>query len=220
MRILSLAGRKISTALTDIRYGAILKGDGGTRFKHLGVTGTVSSGYDVLPSLFAGQVRPDDVLVDVGCGKGRVLNWWLEHYPRHKIYGIEIDPELAHEARQRLHKFPNVTILTGDACAVLPADASLLYLYNPFENFIMQRFVDMMSERPTAPNGLPTRIIYYNSLDAAMFEQAGGFRVHQLQPIHSFASVIEKITFAMTVIGPSSCTLPLVEVSVRSAISL
>ncbi|MGZ5896830.1 MAG: class I SAM-dependent methyltransferase [Xanthobacteraceae bacterium] len=116
MRILSLAGRKISTALTDIRYGAILKGDGGTRFKHLGVTGTVSSGYDVLPSLFAGQVRPDDVLVDVGCGKGRVLNWWLEHYPRHKIYGIEIDPELAHEARQRLHKFPNVTILTGDAC--------------------------------------------------------------------------------------------------------
>jgi len=43
---------------------------------------------------------PADVIVDVGCGKGRSLNWLIDHFPANAIYGIELDPELCAANRQ------------------------------------------------------------------------------------------------------------------------
>jgi SAM-dependent methyltransferase len=193
MSIVSVLNRKWNSVRKDLQYGGLLNGDGKSAYEDLGVTGTVSSGYDVLPSLFEGLIRPGDVLVDVGCGKGRVLNWWLDNYRQHRIYGLEIDRELAAETRRRLYRFHNVTILTGDACEILPAEGSLFYLYNPFQKFVMERFLAAMLTRAPSPNGLATRIVYYNSLDAALFDQSGAFQSRPLKPIHSFAHVIDRI---------------------------
>jgi len=201
MSIFSVVARKFHSARKDLQYGKLLIGSGESAYTHLGVTGTVSSGYDVLPSLFEGQVRPNDVLVDVGCGRGRVLNWWLDTYRDHRIYGLEIDPELAHETRQRLHRFRNATVLTGDACENLPPDGSLFYLYNPFERPVMKRFIDALLARAPSPNGLPTRVVYYNSLDASLFDETGAFVSRPLKPIHSFAHVIDRIVTASSLFG-------------------
>jgi hypothetical protein len=181
MSIFSSAKRKIRSALTDLRYGgSLLRGSVDSRYAHLGARGTENSGYDILEQLFAHQVRSKDVLVDVGCGKGRVLNWWLDHYRSHRIYGIELDPEIAAQTRNRLRRFQNVSILTGDVCELIPADASLFYLFNPFDGSVMQRFIDVLQTSPVAHNGLARRIVYYNCKHVDLFENNRLFNVRHV----------------------------------------
>jgi hypothetical protein len=74
---LKRAGWIARTLATDLRYGAILSGNVGTRYRQAGAYNVVNTPYAVLPQIFAGRIGRDDVLVDVGCGKGRVINWWL-----------------------------------------------------------------------------------------------------------------------------------------------
>jgi SAM-dependent methyltransferase len=182
--------RKAHTAWTDLRYGSILKGNITSSYSHLGARGTENSGYDVLPALFADHVRPEDVLVDIGCGKGRVLNWWLDHYRNHQIYGIELDPVIAEQCRHRLRKFKNVTVLTGDACTLMPENGSLFYLFNPFDGTVMRQFSQTMLGRPRAANGLLRRIIYYNCIHSDVFESDPRFSVRHLNtPFHHSAII-------------------------------
>jgi hypothetical protein len=191
MGIFASAKRKLRSALTDLRYGgSLLRGSVDSRYAHLGARGTENSGYDVLEELFANQVRPKDVLVDVGCGKGRVLNWWLDHYRSHRIYGIELDPDIAAQTRSRLRRFQNVTILTGNVCELIPADSSLFYLFNPFDAAVMQRFIDALQAAPVAHNGLPRRIIYYNSKHVDLFENNRLFTVRHVKLPNAHASAV------------------------------
>ena len=47
-----------------------------------------------------------DHIVDVGCGKGRVLVWWLGKGLPGKATGIELDPYVAGVARMWLQRYP------------------------------------------------------------------------------------------------------------------
>src|SRR5215831_10941419 len=140
----------IRNILLDWKYGGYCGGRIRTRFAGSGAHPTVSTDYYQLPKLFGPEgvrVRPDDVLVDVGCGKGRVLNYWLHSGLKNRIYGLELDPEFAGFAARRLAKFRNVTILAGDAIANLPDDATLIFLYNPFEGDVLERFQAQVKEK-------------------------------------------------------------------------
>jgi hypothetical protein len=79
------------------------------------------------------EITPEDVLVDFGCGRGRVLNWWLSLGLGNEIYGLELDEDLARQAAERLKGHPNVTVLAGDGLEHLPADTTVLWSFNPFE---------------------------------------------------------------------------------------
>lgn len=176
--MMSVARRKVHSAWMDFRYGGrMLRGSKHTSYAHLGVTGCLSSGYDTLSVLFANQIRWSDVLVDVGSGKGRVLNWWLHRYRNHRIFGIEIDPAMAQQTRRRLRRFGNVTLITGDACGLIPNEGSLFYLYNPFNESVMRRFIATLLEAPLPRNGLPRRIIYQNCVHIAQFLDRPEFKV-------------------------------------------
>ena len=72
--------------------------------------------YATAPSLFQGAVElwrdtlagtgygvEDYALVDIGCGKGRVLMMAAE-YPFRKVVGVELDPGLAEVARRNLSR--------------------------------------------------------------------------------------------------------------------
>src|SRR5438093_966038 len=119
----------------DLRFGG--KPLGGTvksRYAHLGAHDVGNADYDDLAILFReADVQPDDVIVDVGAGKGRAINWLVRAHPSNRIVGIELDPEICAETAKRLARFDQVEILCGDALELLPADGTLFYLFNPFD---------------------------------------------------------------------------------------
>jgi protein-L-isoaspartate O-methyltransferase len=156
---LNTAGWIGRSVATDLRYGEILSGNIPSRYGKAGAYNVVNTPYAVLPEIFAGRIGPDDVLVDVGCGKGRVINWWLSRGLRNRMYGIELDPEVAAATRRRLRRFGNVTVITGDATTSVPDDATLLYMYNPFDAAAVARLKENLTER-FARRGIT--VLYWN----------------------------------------------------------
>jgi hypothetical protein len=163
--------------MRDLRYGRPLGGTVKTRYAHLGAHDVGNADYDDLAILFAAaDVRPDDVIVDVGAGKGRSLNWLLTHHPRNRLVGIELDPEICAETARRLRRFSQLTVVCGDAVELLPADGTLFYLFNPFDSSVMTRFRDaLVAARTTA------RIVYYNYKALEVFEDDSRFTVRRIE---------------------------------------
>lgn len=108
----------------DRRYGGDCGGAVSTRFVAAGAHRTESTEYPQLSRMFdrrkGVEVTSSDVLVDIGCGKGRVINFWLHQGWTNRMIGLELDPEIAEQARSRLRPYENVTIVTGDAVDRLP----------------------------------------------------------------------------------------------------
>jgi SAM-dependent methyltransferase len=131
-------------------------------------------------------VGPDDAIVDVGCGKGRSINWFLDRYPGNRIVGIELDPQICADTAKRLRRHANVTIVCGDATAMLPADGTVFYLFNPFDESVMRRFARAMLDR-----GKPATIVYLNAKHVAAFEDEPRFTISPIDPPGlSFRSVL------------------------------
>ena len=192
--------RSLPNLFHDLRRGAYLGGSGSSRPRQPGAYRAQSADYADLSVLFSSgdlRVRPDDVLVDVGCGRGRVLNWWLDHGVRVPIVGIEIDAEIAHQTRRRLASASNVTILTGDAVDLLPPNGTLVYLYNPFDQRTMRRFEARLSARGRVSDRL--RIVYYNALHADVFRWSGRWTV---TPMHA------GLPYPAVVIRPAPASTP------------
>lgn len=84
------------------------------------------------------KVRPgEDVFIDYGSGKGRVLIMAVE-YPFRKVIGLEISSDLNAIAQSNLKrarkkfKCNNIEIITCDATQyILPTDVTVVYMYNP-----------------------------------------------------------------------------------------
>ena len=173
------APKMVRNAVRDLRYGAFLGGTVRSRYEHLGAHDVGNADYDDLAILFAAaDVRADDVIVDVGAGKGRAINWLLAHHPENRIVGIELDPEICAATAKRLRRHAQVEILCGDAIELLSADGTLFYLFNPFEAEVMERFRDRLAE-VRAGRGR-TRIVYYNVKALDLFEDDPRFAVTPL----------------------------------------
>ncbi len=107
----------------------------------MGAYGHVPTDVSALRYIFRKyRICPDDVLVDVGCGKGRVIAWWLSRGYRNRIIGIELDEELALFAKHIFSEYDNVTIIHGDIIDSWPKDSNVFYLFNPFDRGTMLKF--------------------------------------------------------------------------------
>src|SRR3954462_15345505 len=60
-------------------------------------TATASANYADIETIFSSvvQIGSDDVIVDIGCGKGRVINHLLFNQASNRIIGIELNTEVA-----------------------------------------------------------------------------------------------------------------------------
>ncbi|HZQ82817.1 MAG TPA: class I SAM-dependent methyltransferase [Gaiellaceae bacterium] len=177
-----------ANAVRDIRYGRPLGGTIRTRYSHLGARHAVNSDYGDLSILFAAaDVQPRDVIVDVGCGKGRSLNWLLAHHPQNTLIGIELDPKICADTAKRLRRQRQVTIRCGDATGLLPPEGTLFYLFNPFDETVMARFRDAVAAEPRQR----ARIVYYNAKELHVFEADPRFAVRRVDdPRLTHASAI------------------------------
>ena len=181
--------RRLHNFLGDLRYGRPLYGSTPSRYAHLGAHSTENSSYSSLSTIFDGAIRPDDVLVDVGCGRGRVINWWLSQGLHNRIVGIELDENIANETRHRLRRFDNVQIIAGDATEELPHDASLIYLYNPFGAGVMQSFKCRVKQMLVSSNRNVTRLVYLNCKHLDVFEHDPHCSIKKGEAVYPFAVI-------------------------------
>ena len=158
---------KLQNAYIDFKYsGRLLDGNHKTRYSHLGAHDIYHTDYSVLPLIFSKvNVISEDTLVDVGCGKGRVIIYWLSKGYKNEIIGLELDPEIAGQTSNQFKRYRNVKIVNGDAIDNLPDNGTIFYCYNPFSYDIVEKFEQKAS---SIANNNRVTIIYYNprSIDA------------------------------------------------------
>jgi len=116
------------------------------------------------------------VMLDLGCGKGRVLAVASEIGFR-EIVGVELSPVVAAIARENVAKvqraFPGrspMRVVTGDAVEFALPDAPLaIFLFHPFGESSMRRLIERL-ETTLAGRAHPLTIVYYNPVCGALFD--------------------------------------------------
>lgn len=180
---------KLANALLDLRFGGLLRGGKETLHAHLGAYATNNSSYGTVQALFCGRVKPTDVLVDVGCGKGRVINAWLAEGYTNQMIGIELDAGVAGKTRARLRRYSNVSILTGDIIANFPSDGTLFYLFNPFDAKVMSRFKDTLKECISRRATGEACVLYYNCRHVEVFARDEACKIEYGSLEHPYAII-------------------------------
>lgn len=91
------------------------------------------------------------VFVDIGAGKGRAMLLAAE-MPFRRIVGVELHPSLAATARRNVercalqHKVAKIRLEEADVMRLrMPAGPCCLFLFNPFDLVLMDRFVDKLT---------------------------------------------------------------------------
>ena len=175
----------LRAAWLDLKFGGYTGGRARSRYAHRQSTDVHNIGYRGVADAMRGiPVAPEDVLVDVGCGRGRVLNYWLSLGLANRLVGIELDPALAAETRTRLRRFPQVEVRTGDAVELTPTDATVCFLFNPFGGAVLRRWRDETTKRARGQ----LRVIYVHPLHRGAFEEARGWSV-RVRPGVGFGDV-------------------------------
>jgi SAM-dependent methyltransferase len=141
-------------------------------FSAQGANATGSCNYRTLAHLFGDpllRISPSDVLVDIGCGKGRVINYWLRSGLRNRIVGVELNPVVGEWTRARLARFKNVEIIVGDAIAKFPSEGTVFFLFHSFGQEPMEEFARQLLMRVDTRT---LRIVYLNARHVDVFDRA------------------------------------------------
>ena len=119
-----------------------------------GVTGYQAASYWELDRLFKKEVfTANDHIIDVGCGKGRLLAYMLRRNFPGAISGVEISPHLAAIVRQWTQRVGNskVHVIEGDALELNYNPYTLLYIFRPFTTAFFQAFIQRVEATVTHP---------------------------------------------------------------------
>ncbi len=120
---------------------------------------------------------PDDVFVDVGSGKGKML-YYAAQRGFQQCIGIELSSALVPLAERNLRRLglgANVTLLQRDASQLSPAEiaaGTVFYLYNPFFEEVLNKFLETVANSQ-ALHRRPVKVAYCNARYASPFKQHG-----------------------------------------------
>lgn len=99
------------------------------------------------------EFEPDDVFVDFGSGKGRVVYLAARHYRFKKVIGVEIASELNAIARANIErnlkrlKCKDVALVTSDVLNfVIPNDMTIAFFYAPFTGKLFAQVLQAIRE--------------------------------------------------------------------------
>lgn len=125
--------------------------------------------YAVLQRLARqGEITRNNVLVDYGCGKGRV-SFFMHHATGCRTIGVDYNPELIAAANENLAAYAGGG--AGEICfecisaeSYVPDTADCFYFFNPFSERILQGVLSRILESWYArPRRL--RLYFYYALD-------------------------------------------------------
>ena len=119
------------------------------------------------------QNHANDRILDVGCGKGRMLEVF-HTFGFLKADGLEYSSELSKIARENMKKLGlPCEVFTGDAAEFDGYDTyNWFYLYNPFAQNIMLRFIGKLKES-LRRNPRKITILYTYPRCESAFAEAG-----------------------------------------------
>ncbi|MCD6260198.1 MAG: ribosomal RNA small subunit methyltransferase A [Thaumarchaeota archaeon] len=89
-----------------------------------------------------GEITRDDVVLDVGAGRGELTARLAEKAG--KVIAVELDQELAEEARRRLKDYDNVELLVGDVLKLKPTGFNKVVSNPPYN--ISTRLLEWLIE--------------------------------------------------------------------------
>lgn len=110
------------------------------------------SGHDVLDDLFSRvPVRVDDVFVDVGCGKGRVVAFLAKAFPENRVIGIEVSAS-ALFVRRVFAANPRIEIRHAMLADDYPEEGTIFFLFPPTDGELpeqLKALIDRHAKRDT-----------------------------------------------------------------------
>jgi SAM-dependent methyltransferase len=99
------------------------------------------------------EITEDDVLVDYGCGKGRIVAQAARHYPFKKVIGLEISERLGAVASEEVEmnrdrfRAREVELVVDDAATwPLPDETTFIYLFHSFGEPVFSSVLDRINE--------------------------------------------------------------------------
>jgi ubiquinone/menaquinone biosynthesis C-methylase UbiE len=112
-----------------------------------------------------GKDQRKAAVLDAACGNGRFLEQALSAFPRLKATGLDLSPAYLAKAKQRLHAYPQVELVAGQAEAMPFEDASFaaascIYLFHELPPRVRPQVAKDLA-RVIAPGGA---LIFADSL--------------------------------------------------------
>lgn len=162
---------RIEEDLTDVYYRRLALD---TRRPEMALYRPSSSriGYNpvkwrVLREIFGSTlIDRNDVLLDYGCGKGRVIVWTGARFPLRRIIGVELDQELHALANTNIRNWKgqlrcsDIALIHGDATELdVPDDVTIIFLYNPFLDDVFNKVIAKVGQSLTR-KPRPLRVFY------------------------------------------------------------
>lgn len=134
------------------------------------------------------EVTRDDVFLDLGAGKGRVL-LAASFYPFRSVIGVELSEQLSARARanvaafrvpRRWRRSGEITVVTSDALTYeIPPDVTCVFMYNPFRgatfDAIAARLIASVDAHPRR-----LRVLYVNAMEHDRLLATGRFSVERI----------------------------------------
>ena len=111
----------------------------------IGMTDSQPTHYWILERVFSHlQISEKDLLIDVGCGKGRILAFLLREKCPCQIYGVELSEVPAQVALQWTKRFDQIHVTLGDAFEVDYSPYTIICMSRPFLTQTFFQFIDLL----------------------------------------------------------------------------
>ena len=109
----------------------------------VGMTGSQSTRYIILERIFSHvTLTEEDVFLDIGCGKGRVLAFLLKKHAPCRLYGVEINEISGRVALEWTEKYDQVSVMLGDAFQIDYNAYTVLFMGRPFLPKTFLQFIE------------------------------------------------------------------------------
>ncbi len=120
--------------------------------KGIGSTRTQSTPYAVLRRMFDEVAFTcEDVFIDVGCGKGRVLAYLVKEKVPCELYGVEFNPAPGEIAQAWSGRYDNVHVIVGDAFDLDYDRFTIMYMSRPFLPVTFMEFIELLESQLNHP---------------------------------------------------------------------
>ncbi len=134
-------------------------------------------GYDPTPYIVLEELakldllKKDDVLVDYGCGKGRV-DFFINNQIGCKTIGVDHSERLLLMAKENLKKYgknKDISFVHSKAENYVPDEANCFYLFNPFSTKIFRQVLKRLQKSKEEHPREILIFFYYSTIEYKMY---------------------------------------------------